>query len=150
MEVQGVMNDMLTLNATEVRRDWSSVFDTVIREKPQFIKRTRDYAFMASLDVLKTMLRNYMFTAEKYVEDDGSITLSLREIDLVVNDKTEKGARLLLAHDINEYAEDYYDNFQRWYASANRKPHLPYVLKVLMIDNIEEIAELIICQAGEN
>lgn len=151
MEVQGGVKKMITLNATDVRKDWSSVFDAAIREKPQFIKRTRDYAFFANIDILKTMLENYKFTADKYIEEDGSITLSLREIDLVVNDKSEKTTRSLLAHDINEYAEDYYHNFQRWYASSNRKPHLPYVLKVLIIDSIEEIAELInICQTGEN
>jgi len=50
---------------------------------------------------------------------------------------------LLLAQDIKEYAEDYYDNFQQWYMSTNRKSHLPYVFKVLIMDNIEEIAELV-------
>ena len=35
---------MLATSATEVRKEWSSVLDSVVRDKPQFIKRTRDVA----------------------------------------------------------------------------------------------------------
>ena len=50
MEVQRKVNNMLTLNATDVRKEWSTVIEKVVREKPQFIKRTRDYMFLANID----------------------------------------------------------------------------------------------------
>ena len=31
--------EMLTMNATEVRKNWSEVSESVIREKPKFIKK---------------------------------------------------------------------------------------------------------------
>ena len=34
-------------SATEVRKDWSLFFDKAVREKPVFIKRTRDSAILA-------------------------------------------------------------------------------------------------------
>ena len=80
---------MITLNATDVRNDWSSVVDTVVREKPQFIKRTRDCMLLSNIKLMETLLTAYTFTAEKFIEDDGSITLSLNQIDLVENAETE-------------------------------------------------------------
>ena len=44
------MRDMLTLNATDVRKEWSTVIDNTIREKPQFIRRTRDYMMLADIE----------------------------------------------------------------------------------------------------
>ena len=79
------MREMLTLNATDVRKDWSMVIDSVVREKPKFIRRTRDYMMLADLAFLKLLLEPYTFTAKKFLEDDGTITLELNEIDLVEN-----------------------------------------------------------------
>ena len=38
---------MMTINATEVRKEWSSVVDGVIRERPILIKRTRDKIWLS-------------------------------------------------------------------------------------------------------
>lgn len=141
---------MLMLNATEVRKEWSSVVDAVIREKPQFIKRTRDYMFLSDIKTMDFLLSAYAFTAQKFVEEDGSITLALNEIDLAENGGNEKDARLKLAKAIMEYAEDFYQEFALWSAAPNRKNHLPYVLKALIIDNADKIGDLIQCQAGGN
>lgn len=144
------MNDMFAMSATEVRRDWSAVMDSTIRQKPQFIKRTRDYLMLADVNFMELLLDKYSFTAEELVEDDGSITLSLNEIDLVVNAPTEQEAVLTLARDILEYAQDYYREFNLWSVAPNRKDHIPYVMKALILDNIEKIGACIQCQAGKN
>ena len=39
------MNDMYVMNATDARREWSLVVDRAVRERPQFIKRTRTIFF---------------------------------------------------------------------------------------------------------
>ncbi len=77
------MNDMFAMSATEVRRDWSAVMDSTIRQKPQFIKRTRDYLILSDVKFMELLLDKYNFTAMKLVEDDGSVTMSLNEIDLM-------------------------------------------------------------------
>lgn len=142
---------MFVMNATDVRRDWSSVTESVVRERPQFIKRTRDKMVLASLSLFESVLDIYEFTANKYIEDDDSITLSLNEIDLIENDVNEQSAKYALSKSILEYAEDYFNEFSLWSAAPNRKGHIPYVLKALILDDPEKIGELItICQNGKS
>lgn len=141
---------MLALNATEVRKDWSAVLDNTVRQKPQFIKRTRDYLVLSDIKFMGMLLDGYNFTANKMEEDDGSITLSLNELDLVENAPTEQDAVLALANDIYEYAQEYYQEFNLWSVAPNRKDHIPYVMKALILDDVQKIGESIQCQAGEN
>ena len=139
---------MFTINATEVRNEWSSVVDSVIREKPTFIKRTRDYMLLSDIGIIENFLDAYKFTADKYIEDDGSVTLSLVEIDLAENGKNEQEVLKIMAQAILEYAEDYYNEFSYW-AKGNRKSHIPYVFKALILNDIEKIGGLITCRPGE-
>ena len=141
---------MFTRNATDVRRDWSAVMESVVRDKPQFIKRTRDYMVLTDIELFKNLLSAYEFTADRYIEADGSVTLSLRELDLAENAPTEAEARLLLGHSILEYAEDFYNEFALWSAAPNRKGHVPYVLKALIMDDADKIGDAVVCQAGRS
>jgi hypothetical protein len=143
------MNPMFMLKATDVRKNWSSVTETVVREKPQFIKRTRDSMVLADLGLFEDLLSAYGFSANKYVENDGSVTLSLNEIDLVENGKTDKEARLALGQAILEYAVDFYKEFSVWAAAPNRKSHVPYVLRALILDDPTKIGDFVVCQAGK-
>ena len=140
---------MLVLNATTVRNEWSAVVDSVIREKPKIIKRTRDYIFLSDIATIESLLSAYSFTADMFSEDDGSITLSLNEIDLVENGANEQAALQKLAAAILEYAEDYYNDFAYW-SRGERKAHLPYVLKALILNDAEKIGGLIACRPGKN
>lgn len=141
---------MLMEQATDVRKQWSAVCDSVIHEKPKFIKRTRDKMWFSNLETMLDILEIYHFTAEKFIEDDESITLSLNEIDLVENGKSEEEARLNMGKSILEYATDYYNNYELYSRSPNRKGHVPYIFKALIIDNSKEIGESIQCRAGKN
>jgi hypothetical protein len=144
------MKEMLTLNATDVRKEWGGFIDSVIREKPKLIKRSRDYIFASSLDMLNELLKAYTFTAELLTEADGSITASLKEIDIVVNGKDKEEALDNLACDLVEYAEEFYNEFEYWFSAPNRKQHLPYVLNVLVQDNVKKVKEIIRCQTGKS
>ncbi len=141
---------MLTMNATDVRKNWSEVADSVIRTRPQFIKRTRDYMMLSNCELIESLLAAYDFTANKYVEEDGSITLSLNELDLIENAPTEEKVKKLLAESILDYAVEFYNEFSLWSVAPNRKSHVPYVLKALIIDDVQKIEECIVCRAGKN
>lgn len=141
---------MLMEQATDVRREWSSVCDSVIHEKPKFIKRTRDKLWFSSLETMKDILDVYKFTARKFVEDDGSVTLSLNEIDLVENGIDEETARMNLAQSIMEYSAEYYNDYEKYSHSPNRKSHIPYIFKALIIDDPKQIGEMLQCQDGKN
>lgn len=144
------MIDMLMEQATAVRKEWSAVCDSVIHEKPKFIKRTRDKMWLSSLDTVDEILQVYQFTATKYVEEDGSVTLSLNEIDLIENGPTEREARLKLGQSVLEYSMDYYNEYEKYSHSSNRKGHIPYIFKALITDDPEKIGEMIQCQNGKN
>lgn len=141
---------MLMENATDVRKEWSRVVDDVIRDKPKFIKRTRDKMWFSNLETMNEILSAYQFTAIRCIEDDGSITLSLNEIDLVENAVDEQTARLELAKSIMDYALDYYNDYAYWSSAPNRRQHIPYVFKALILDDTNKLGESIICQDGKN
>ena len=87
----------------------------------------------------------YQFTCQKFLEADGSVTLSLNEVDLIENAPTEQKAKLALAQSMLEYAQDYYEEFPLWNMAPNRKSHLPYVFKALMIEDSQKLAASIRC-----
>ncbi len=144
------MNNMFVINATDARREWSSIVDSVIREKPQFIKRTRDYMVLSDVGFLENLLSAYTFTAERFIESDGSITLSLNEIDLVENGETEEDAKQKLAKSILEFSVDFYRDFNFWGTSPNRKSQIPFIFKALILDDLNKIGEIIKCRDGKS
>ena len=58
---------MLMEQATTVRKEWSAVCDSVIHEKPKFIKRTRDRMWFSNLETISDILQIYQFTDRKSV-----------------------------------------------------------------------------------
>ncbi len=136
------------LNATDVRKNWSVTLDSVVRERPAYIKRTHDNIAIIGVSTLNDILSGYRFNVKKIKEDDGSITLSTVEMDIIANAPDEISAKRRLAAYIKEYAEEFYDEFPLWSAAPNRKSHIPYVFKALSL-SIDEILEDIVCQNGK-
>ena len=99
--------------------------------------------------VIENILAQFEFTAEEFTEDNGSVTLSLNEIDLIENGKNKEEAINKMAAGILEYSQDYYNDFDFWYSAPNRRSHLPYVLKALLLNDVEKIGGLITCRLGE-
>jgi len=139
---------MLAINATKARNEWSSVVESVIREKPAFIKKTRDYLFLSDIGILEKLLSAYSFHARILPEDDGTVTLSLDEIGLTENAPDLSGAVSALAGAILEYSEDYYKEFSYW-SRGSGKSHIPYVFKALILNDINKIGDLIECRHGK-
>lgn len=137
------------ITATEARKELSQVIDTAVRIKPVFIKRTRDYVLMAELHLFEDLLEDCQLHGEILYETDGTVTASLEEIDLVVNEKTEEAAKISLQKEILEYANDFYDDFYYWSMAPNRKKHIKYVLKALILDDINKIGDFITWQHGK-
>ncbi|MEG6512399.1 hypothetical protein V6C32_10795 [Desulforamulus ruminis] len=137
------MNMQEILNATDVRKDWGRFIDTVVREKPQMVKRNRDYFISFSLQQARLLLKDYHFNAQFTEEDDGSVTATLGDFDFVVNEKDQEAAIKALAEELVEYAKEYYDDFQLYFYSLNRQSHFPYVVAVLMEEDLDGVIGLI-------
>ena len=65
------------------------------------------------------------------------------DIDLVVNKADELSARRALAQELIEYAQEYFSEFQLYFNSPNRHSHFPYVLKVLIQEDLDGVINLI-------
>jgi antitoxin YefM len=138
-----------TINATDVRKDWGGFIDSIVREKPQVIKRSRDYIVAISLNMLKEILSLEKLTITIFTEDDQSVTAVIGELDLMTNAPTQEEVIRKLAQDAIEYAEDFYNDFEYWHSAPNRKAHLPYIMAILSRDPDEIIKELFVCQVGK-
>lgn len=130
---------MQTINATDVRKEFSQFIDTVVREKPAVIKRNRDHVLSISLEQAAYLLADYRFHMNVFNEEDGSITASLTDFDLIINTTDKSNLKNLMAQEILDYAEDYFEQFTLYYNSPNRQKHFPYVLKVILANNHEEV-----------
>jgi hypothetical protein len=130
------------MSATEVRKEWSTWIDK-IREKPSVVKRTHDYFVGISVEHLIKLLEPYKFEMEINTEEDGSFVASLKGFDLVVAAQDEGEARKDMAHELLEYAQDYFAEFDLYYRAPNRQEHFPYLLNVLLLNDILEIERLI-------
>jgi antitoxin YefM len=131
------------MQATNVRKNFSSVIDTEVRDRPVMFKRNRDYLMLLSNTQVLSLLREYTFKAQYIAEEDETITAVLDGFDLVVNAADQEQARNMLAVELVDYAKDYFDQFQLYYNSLNRKEHFPYILRVLLAEDLDEVKELI-------
>ncbi len=136
---------MQTIGATEVRKNWSSICDNVVRVRPNVIKRTRDYLFLSTREDMLSMLSGMKCSVLIIKEKDGSFTAATDELDLAENSTTEELALKALAASVLDYALEYYDNYQLYSRSPNRSIHLPYVIKAFLLDDAEKIKEEMLC-----
>ena len=138
-------------NATDVRINFSKILDNAVYSKPQFIKRTHNHIIMIGADMFSALLSEAKLHLSFIEGEDGSKIAVCDEIDDIigVGDSSEEA----IAHFIEnlvEYAEEYYKDYKLYSRAVNRKQHLPFIMNVLAADSIENVKEMLICQAGRN
>jgi predicted RNase H-like HicB family nuclease len=132
------------LNATDVRANFGGFIDTIIREKPQAIKRNRDVIMAFSKQQMKELLSVYELTFEYEQDEDGRFAGSIEQIeDIVADAETLEELRDELSRQLVEYAIDYESNYSRYYNTPNRHKHAPYVLRVLLEDDSQSISQML-------
>jgi hypothetical protein len=134
---------MHTIPATDIRKNFSAAIDTAVREKPVAFKRNRDNLMLFSNDQILSLLNDYSFKPVFISEEDGSFTATLEGFDLVINAADREEAITKLAEELVEYAVEYYDQFQLYFNANNRKQHFPYILRVLLAEDLDEVKALI-------
>ncbi|MFB5268727.1 hypothetical protein ACE41H_18345 [Paenibacillus enshidis] len=131
------------LNATEVRANFGGFIDTIVRDKPQAIKRNRDVIMAFSKQQMKELLSVYELTFEYEQDEDGRYAGSIEQIDDIAADaETLEELKYELSRNLVEYAIDYEANYSRYYNTPNRHKHAPYILRVLLEDDIESVARM--------
>ena len=141
---------MQSVNATDMRKDFGKYIDEIVRTKPVMVKRSRDYFLGISVEMMLELVEDVVFPAETFVEDDGSVTLSLDDYDRVVNGKDREEALAAMVAELREYAQEYYDDIRFWSSDQLRRKQIKGILKVLLTEKDEALKESIRCQAGES
>ena len=136
-------------NASEVRQNWSTTIDSVVRERPAFINRVHDNVAMLDSNLLLELLKDYKYQIVLEQEDDGSFTGYVKNLDLVENADDKQGCIDSIITSMKDYAIDYYTEFGYWSKAPNRMSHIPYILK-LLISSDDRIREDIECQDGRS
>ncbi len=137
------MSFMQTISATDIRKNFSAAIDKAVREKPIAFNRNRDNLLLLSHAQVLGLLKGCSFKPAYIAEEDGSVTATLEGFDLVINAADHEQAITRLAEELIEYAQEYYDQFQLYFASNNRQQHYPYILRVLLAEDLNEVKELI-------
>jgi antitoxin YefM len=139
------MTMLSELQFTEARNQFSTLYDSVFNSfNPAIVKRKQtEQVAMLRVDLLKMVLEDYKLNPEVLQEDDGSITLALDSLDIYANNSTLDLAIKDLIEELKIYAQDYLDRSQLFFHAPNRKPHFPYILRILLCDNDEEIRTLL-------
>lgn len=129
---------------SEARKNLTAIIDQVQTNQPIVIRRRKNSEKDALL--IPTDMLNELISAEfkpmLFKEDNGSITLAIEPLGLAVNAANKEKAVDTLVDEVIEYAGEYMDDRILYYHS-NRKAHLPYVLKVLLCDNKEQVKGLL-------
>ena len=144
------MIEMQSINATEVRKNWSETCDFVARKKPSLIKRTHDILYFSSKENMLKLLSSTRYECNVYKEDDGSYTASSATMDLAENADSKDAVFTALANSILEYAEEYYENYALYSNAPNRVSHLPYITKALLLGDVNQIKEELVCLNGRS
>jgi len=139
------MTMLSELQFTEARNQFSTLYDSVFNSfNPAIVKRKQtEQVAMLRVDLLKMVLEGYKLNPEVIKEDDGSITLALDSLEIYANNSTLDLAANDLIQDLKIYAQDYLDRSQLFFHAPNRKPHFPYILRILLCENDEEIKTLL-------
>lgn len=142
------MISMLSVNATDIRKNWSTACDMVARVRPSFIKRTHDSLVLSSREDMLKLLAGVKVSYSISKEDSGTYTIALKDIDLAENSDTKEGAIDAMAASILEYAEEFYEEYELYSKAPNRASHLPMVMKALLLGDVRTIKEEMLCQSG--
>lgn len=140
---------MLAINATEVRKDWGNYIDTIVRDKPIFVKRSRDYFACMDIDTLKSLVSNIKFNAEYEYDEDSKVVMFIDGFDCVVTGDDIDDAKAKLIEDLREYAQQYFEDAQTWNTDKKRAGQINELLKIVVCTDAELMEDLI-CQLSKN
>ncbi|WP_019123927.1 hypothetical protein [Brevibacillus massiliensis] len=141
------MTMLFELEFSEAISDFSGVLDRVQNLIPVAIKprkQSETHTFLLNDTLVQQLLQGVKFEVKLFREEDGSITLGMDELELYANGETEEKALEELAEDVMIYAQEYMEDPNRYFNAPNHCHHFPYLFKVLMCKNKEEVKQMLL------
>lgn len=135
---------LIEKDVTEFRSRLREYYNQVyLGRKPMVLTRKGDEHVVAlNLGDLLTILDSHRFNVVVTTSPDGAVA-SLEALELWGSGETPEAAISDLASDLRQYAEDYYERIQLFLNSPNRRHHFPWVLRVLLCEQPDEVARLL-------
>ena len=138
-------------SSTEIRNNFSLTIDKAVHERPQFIKRTHDKVVLISDEYLYVILDQFRIDCNVKKEKDGTFILTNEIIDdIIATGNSLEKAKEDLSNQLLDYAREYYESFDLYSKAPNRKKHLAYVMKILMLGDPVLVEGILVCQDGKN
>lgn len=138
---------MLTeLKFTDARRELTSVFDRVQSLIPVVIqprKKSEEHTFIFKEALVHEILSEYKFAITLIDEAENSYSYWLDTLDMYGIGETKEDAYNSLVDELMMYSKQYMDNPNRYFNSSNRRHHLPYVLKVMVCNDFDEVKRML-------
>lgn len=126
---------------SKLRERPGEFFNSVIRERPAIVTRHSDVILAFSESQFKEFVKHLKLTLN-VDHEDRVYAVDIPELDLVAWGEDLEEVKDDLAEQVIEYAKEYMDRFNLFFNAPNRRPHLPYVFRVLLCENKEEVKEL--------
>lgn len=135
----------LAIKSSEVREKFSEFIDNVIYQSPKIVNRRRDNFLAINTEHLLPLVEHVRLHVNLEQDEDGKFISSFDEIpDLLGYGESVQESLDELVKDLVEYAHDYLtESFSLYMKAPNRKEHFPYVLKVMMQSDLEQIMKFI-------
>jgi hypothetical protein len=147
---EGGMTMLKEMTFTDARYNLTEVIDKSLQFQPTIIrprKKSEDGNIVMRLGMLRTLLDDLeapeKIAIEFFQEEDGSVTLSIDPFEIVLNEPTREKAIESAVNEVIDYAKDYLNEFSLYHNSKNRRSHFAHVIKILLCDTKEQVAELI-------
>ncbi|WP_052219157.1 exoribonuclease R [Thermincola ferriacetica] len=133
------------LQFTQARKEFTAMYNHVFNEyRPMIVKRKQAEEIMVlRTDLQKMLLCKFSLKPEITTEEDGSITMTLDQLDIYTNAESLEEATKQLIEDLKIYAQDYIKRSQLFFNAPNRQSHFPYVLRILLSENDDEIRNML-------
>jgi antitoxin YefM len=138
---------MLTeLKFTDARRELTSVFDLVQSLIPVIVqprKKSEEQTFIFKEAIVHELLNEYKFVTTLIDEEVDSYSYWLDVLDMYGYGETKEEALHSLVEELIMYSKQYLENPNRYFNSSNRRHHLPYVLKVMICNDYDEVKQML-------
>ena len=144
MEVMIMNSASRYVNATDLRKNFSEMIDTIIHKRPQFVKRTRNHFVMIEENEFNRLLSVPPINVEVLADDDGSYFAKNDVFEDVFSiGSTKEDAINAMCENLIEYAEEYYDEYDLYSKAPNRRNQAPYILKIHSAKSPEAVKEML-------
>ncbi|MGH3010897.1 MAG: hypothetical protein ACRDMY_03485 [Gaiellaceae bacterium] len=122
--------------------------EAVTHHRPVAIGRRRDQALLLGSDDVLRLVAAHEFHPEVIVEE-GAVSIWLPEFALYGRGDSFADAHEDLLDEVRDYVDEYVERADEFMRAPNRAHHYPWVLRALLADLRDELADVLFAEPAE-